>query len=175
MDHEKRQLRLELRQRTKTCQASSQRAIDSLKTYLVERPALQSIAAFSPLKGEVDLLPLLDRVDRTWAFPRVKGEEITFYHVTDPNLDLVAGAYGILEPRDGLRECPVEKIDLFLCPGLGFDLRGGRIGRGMGFYDRELSRARADAVKLGVCFGFQLVDEVQMEDHDVRMDGIILG
>ncbi len=93
----------------------------------------------------------------------------------NPSEELVPGAYNILEPREGLDKFAPEKIDLFLCPGLGFDPHGGRIGRGMGFYDRVLELARPDAVKLGVCFGFQLVEEVEMEDHDIRMNGVIAG
>jgi 5-formyltetrahydrofolate cyclo-ligase len=83
------------------------------------------------------------------------------------------GAFGILEPMDGLDEVAVEEVDVFLCPGLGFDRKGGRMGRGRGFYDRMLKQAKPEAVKLGVCFPFQMVDDVVMESHDVRMDGVI--
>jgi 5-formyltetrahydrofolate cyclo-ligase len=175
MLHRKRKLRLDLRRKLEIGGVDPAPVVGELQAYLDERPFLRVIATFSPLKGEIDLLPLLRRSDRTWVFPKVEGAELGFYHVKNPLEDLVPGAFNILEPREGLERYPAERIDLFLCPGLGFDTHGGRIGRGMGFYDRVLERARPDAVKLGVCFGFQLVDEVDMEDHDIRMNGVIAG
>ncbi len=175
MLHKKRQLRLDLRRRLELGNTDPTSVVGELAAYLDERPALRVVATFSPLKGEVNLLPLLGRDDRTWVFPKVESTELGFYHVSNPSEDLLPGAYGILEPREGLEKFHPQKIDLFLCPGLGFDTHGGRIGRGMGFYDRVLEMARPDAVKLGVCFGFQLVDEVEMEDHDIRMNVLIAG
>ena len=47
--------------------------------------------------------------------------------------------------------------------------------RGKGFYDSILAKARPDAVKLGVCFVHQIVDQVVMEEHDIRMNGVFSG
>jgi len=110
-----------------------------------------------------------------WVFPKVVGERLKFFQIRDPDIDMERGAFGIMEPKDGLEEVGIAQIDVFLCPGLGFDTRGGRVGRGKGFYDRMLSGARPDAIKLGVCFTFQLVDQVVMEPHDIRMDHVISG
>ena len=52
---------------------------------------------------------------------------------------------------------------------------GGRLGRGRGFYDRMLAKARPDALKLGICFEIQLVADTFPEPHDVRMDHVIAG
>jgi 5-formyltetrahydrofolate cyclo-ligase len=38
-----------------------------------------------------------------------------------------------------------------------------------------LAEARGDAIRLGICFAYQLVNEVVMEKHDIRMDGVIAG
>lgn len=98
-----------------------------------------------------------------------------FQQVTDAKKELRPGAFGILEPTKRLPLVLPDEIDLFLCPGLGFDTHGGRIGRGKGYYDSVLAAARPDAIRLGICFGYQLVDEVPMEDHDIRMHGVIAG
>lgn len=143
--------------------------------YLSERPMLKVIAVFAALPGEVDLRTLPEQMDRVWVFPKVVGEDLVFHQVKDFEKDLEKGAYGIPEPKAKLRKVAIEEVDVFLCPGLGFDLKGGRIGRGKGFYDRILERARPGALKLGVCFGYQLVDEIVMEEHDVRMNGVIAG
>ena len=84
--------------------------------------------------------------------------------------ELHKGAYGILEPS---RERPVAEsdIDIVLVPGLAFDRRGGRMGFGAGYYDRLLTKTHA--VKIGLCYDFQLLDNIPSEEHDISMDYII--
>lgn len=164
-------LRLEIHEET----VDSNVVVGEIVAYLDVRPKLRVVALFSALTGEVELHSLLDKLGRIWVFPKVDEENMSFYQVEQLGRDLEIGAFGILEPKDGLKKYEIGEIDLFLCPGLGFDLKGGRIGRGKGFYDRMLETAREDAVKLGVCFAYQLVDEVEMEPHDIRMNDVIAG
>jgi 5-formyltetrahydrofolate cyclo-ligase len=63
------------------------------------------------------------------------------------------------------------KIDLALVPGVGFDLRGGRLGRGRGFYDQLL--AGFGGLKCGVALNEQIASEIPTEAHDVRMDVVL--
>ena len=63
-------------------------------------------------------------------------------------------------------------IDFIVVPGVAFDAKGNRLGRGKGYYDRLLPRIPS-AYKAGICFPFQLVEEVPAESFDVRMDIII--
>lgn len=175
--HRKKKLREDLRRRIEVNVGDSSNVVSEIEAYLDERPYLKVVAMYSALPGEVELHSLLERIGRIWLFPRVEGNELVFYRVKKLGKDLKVGAYGILEPRKGLLKYDVADIDLFLCPGLGFDLSGGRIGRGKGFYDRVLERAKPGAVKLGVCFGYQLVNQWEMatEDHDIRMNRVIAG
>ena len=85
---------------------------------------------------------------------------------------LVQAGFGIWEPAPG-KEVPLEEVDLVVVPGMGFDPRGGRLGRGRGFYDRLLTVSRP--FKVGVCFDFQLFDEIPAEPHDVPMDAVVCG
>jgi 5-formyltetrahydrofolate cyclo-ligase len=63
--------------------------------------------------------------------------------------------------------------DLVVVPGLAFTAAGDRLGQGGGWYDRFLSGIRADCVTVGVCFAEQIVDELPVEAHDVRMDHVV--
>jgi len=147
-----------------------------LDAWLTHRPALQTISIFAPLPGEVDLMDLTAvHPARRWVYPRVTGQDLTFHVVKTPATELVSGAFGILEPTPGLAEIPVAEIDAFFCPGLAFDPAGGRLGRGKGFYDRMLARARPDTLKIGVCFPCQIVSDTYAEAHDIRMDEVIVG
>jgi 5-formyltetrahydrofolate cyclo-ligase len=92
--------------------------------------------------------------------------------------ELVEGAYKILEPKPELRHLPnkvvhPEELDLVMVPGTAFDLRGGRMGQGKGYYDRLLSTARKNAPLVGMAFDCQLFDEIPVAAHDVFMDQVL--
>lgn len=153
-------------------QPASDKACAALRQWLLAHPALRTIAVYSPLPGEVDLSATVRlRTNIQWVYPKVRGTDLTFH----AGANLVSGAFGILEPADGSPEVALEEIDTFICPGLAFDPRGGRLGRGRGFYDRMLANARPDAIKLGVCFEIQLVEDTFAEAHDIHMDHVIAG
>ena len=65
-----------------------------------------------------------------------------------------------------------DEIELAIIPGMAFDRAGHRLGRGKGYYDRLLSRLKA-AKLTGICWAFQLLDEVPSEPHDIPMHNII--
>jgi 5-formyltetrahydrofolate cyclo-ligase len=65
-----------------------------------------------------------------------------------------------------------ETIDLIIVPGLAFSKDRHRLGRGGGFFDRLLAGPAKDAFKLGICFSFQLLDQIPIEGHDVVMDAV---
>ena len=67
-----------------------------------------------------------------------------------------------------------DAIDLIVVPGVAFDRHGNRLGRGRGYYDKILKETRV-ARKVGICFGFQFVEEVPVDELDVRMDLVIHG
>jgi 5-formyltetrahydrofolate cyclo-ligase len=87
--------------------------------------------------------------------------------------ELEEGAYNILEPESFENEVNEKDIDLILMPGVAFDKNGGRVGYGGAFYDRFLKNVRENALKIALAYDFQIFDEVPMEEHDIRIDGII--
>jgi 5-formyltetrahydrofolate cyclo-ligase len=84
--------------------------------------------------------------------------------------DMARGAYGILEPVS-IKKAEVSDIDLIIVPGIAFDINGGRCGFGKGYYDRLLCESKAK--KIGLCYDFQLVREIETDEHDIPMDMII--
>ena len=86
--------------------------------------------------------------------------------------DLSKGAFGVLEPSPKKRiASKPESFDLVIVPGLAFDINGGRIGYGKGFYDRFLVQTRA--FRLALAFDFQVFENIPTELHDIPMNGII--
>jgi 5-formyltetrahydrofolate cyclo-ligase len=58
-------------------------------------------------------------------------------------------------------------------PGAAFDRYGGRVGYGMGYYDRFLTKMNRDVDKIALAYDFQVLDKVPMEKRDIRINGII--
>lgn len=170
----KQELRRRMRAMAKESPRDSAAVCANLDRWLAKHPALRTIAVFAALPGEVDLTDWIRfHPGIRWVFPRVTGNHLTFHQILNPMEHLVNGAFGIREPHPDLTEAPVETIDAFFCPGLAFDKRGGRLGRGRGFYDRLLANARPDAIKVGVGFPWQIVDDTFAEPHDIAMDAVV--
>ncbi len=123
------------------------------------------------MKDEVHTHDFIERWsgEKRIVLPVVVGDELELRLYTGPQ-DLVVGSYGIAEPV-GTLFTEYSSIDLVIVPGLAFDKAGRRLGRGKGYYDKLLPHIAAP--KLGICFPFQLVEEVPAEAFDFRMDGVI--
>ena len=67
----------------------------------------------------------------------------------------------------------IDRADVFLVPGIGFDIKGRRLGRGGGIYDQLLSKF-TDSIFLGITDNNHLVDYIPHEIHDINMDGLII-
>ena len=83
------------------------------------------------------------------------------------------GSFGIKEPvRENGKEYDPSEIDLVICPLLGFDDDGNRLGMGRGYYDRFLPEC-VNAKKIGVAFNVQKLLKVPIGDYDFRLDEIV--
>jgi 5-formyltetrahydrofolate cyclo-ligase len=134
-------------------------------------------------------LDFLSEVRTRWFLPTAWGEgkhvvvpycengELELFRL-DHVGELAPGTIGVLEPRRELRGHAERKIDrsaidLIVIPGLAFDRRGGRLGYGKGYYDRFLAHLHGSATRLAVCFECQLVAEVPVLPHDIRVHMIV--
>lgn len=130
------------------------------------------VALFSPLADEPQIWPLVERLAQRLSvvLPRVEGDVMNFYCYDSGAM--AVGAFGISEPQQGVLVQP-DEIDAVVVPGVAFTVDGVRMGRGKGFYDRYLSQGGFAALKIGVCYREQIVDDIPAEPHDVTMDVVI--
>ncbi|PLX90800.1 MAG: 5-formyltetrahydrofolate cyclo-ligase [Desulfuromonas sp.] len=132
------------------------------------------IALYYPTRGEVATELLFNEARKQGkriCYPRVAGERMAFIEVDDLGC-LSPGSFGLLEPDVG-SDVPVAELELMVLPGVAFDRYGYRLGYGKGFYDRELHSAGFTGVLAGLCFGFQLLDRLPVERHDVPVDCLV--
>jgi len=150
-----------------------------IRTRLKEQPfwlGAASILFFAPMPDEVDVWPLLEEflaAGKIAALPRYDSANNDYVacRVQHPQNEVGPGQFGIREPKSGCAEIPLDRLGLILVPGVVFDLRGGRLGRGRGFYDRLLTEIHG--IKCGVAFDEQMVDAVPAGKLDVRMDFVL--
>lgn len=136
----------------------------------------KSILLFAPHSNEPDIWPLMAVAlgqEKLIALPKFAADKNSYIACRIENLErsFLRGQFGIREPNTECTEIPPNQLDLALVPGVGFDLKGGRLGRGRGFYDRLL--AQIPGSKCGVCFDEQIVETIPTEPHDVRMNYIL--
>jgi len=121
------------------------------------------------MPGEIDLSPLFERLPGwRWVLPRVEpGRKLSF---RDKDVPRETHPFGMSQPSSQGPDIPIREIDVFLTPGLAFDLRGGRVGNGAGYYDRALVQRRRDSMAVGVAIDSRVFPDVPMQDHDQRLD-----
>lgn len=133
----------------------------------------RTVLLYLSLPDEVETDPLLKiAVDagKRVVLPVVEGEELRLRYYEPEHL--ARSRYGILEPTIQAREVlSAAMIDFALIPGRAFTLKGYRMGRGRGYYDRLLPRLSCPAY--GICFSCQVVDDLPLDPWDKKLDGVI--
>lgn len=180
LQEQKTRLRLSVRAELKKISPSVRPAMSEQARALLKRQAIwrqaMSILFFAPLPEELDIWPLLNVAlagGKIVALPRFNAESGGYIscRVQNLSMDLQTGRYGI---REAAGHCPpieLNRLDLILVPGVAFDLRGRRLGRGKGFYDQLL--ALVGGTTCGVAFDEQIVGEIPVEPHDVAVNCIL--
>ena len=108
---------------------------------------------------------------KTLLLPCVDGDNLLLRQYTGPECLKAGEQFGIGEPT-GPVYTQVDQVEMIVVPGVAFDRKGNRMGRGRGFYDRLL-KSTPNAYKVGVAFDFQMLDDIPMEPFDVPMDDVI--
>lgn len=155
--------------------SQSQLAVDRVS----QHPAWASagnVFLFVPFGTEIDLWPLA-------ILAKASGKRVCVpafdpllrsyrpKELPDPIRDLVDGRMGIREPGPGCVWFDPAALDFLIVPGLAYDPKGGRLGRGRGHYDRLLPHSRG--VTCGVGFDEQIVPQVPVESHDVKLNAVL--
>jgi 5-formyltetrahydrofolate cyclo-ligase len=87
--------------------------------------------------------------------------------------NFIENSWGLLQPDPSQsQKIALASLAGLLIPGLAFDLAGGRLGHGQGYYDRFL--LGYTGLKVGICFSFQILSQaLVLEPHDQKVDFII--
>lgn len=142
----------------------------------------QTIFIYVSFRSEVDTIGLIRKLlesDRIVTVPLVSiaSKSMRAVRLINPENDLIPGYFGILEPKKDIvseRIIDPSTIDIVVLPGSVFDLNGGRLGYGGGFYDRFLAEKISNRAKrIAFSFELQIHDQVPQQAHDQPVDYII--
>ena len=104
------------------------------------------------------------------VLPVVKGDQLELRFFEGENSLIPGERYGIMEPAGTLLQ-DVYQIDMIIVPGVAFDKQNNRLGRGKAYYDKLLKKSRA--YKAGICFDFQIVAQVPVDENDVPVNVVV--
>jgi len=136
---------------------------------------------FLSMPGELvteDLIRAARAEGKAVAVPLIEGDDIRFVSLPADAPEPARDRWGIPVPDPswpGVEPARAGRV-LVCTPGLAFDRHGNRLGRGKGYYDRFLSRARAAGARLvciGICLTEQVVPDVPHGDADQSLDGLV--
>ena len=138
------------------------------------------ILFYASFDGEVrtfEMMAEAQQLGKTIGLPRIMDRRKGFVSLSVTSLedDLEPGEYGIQEPKmDPARLLVSEQLDLVIVPGVAFDRRNNRLGRGGGYYDRFLGSLPDGVPIFGLAYDFQIVDDLPSPDrHDVPVSRVL--
>jgi 5-formyltetrahydrofolate cyclo-ligase len=147
---------------------------------LAETP--EFVRARSPLcylafRSEVETAPVVEcalTLGKRVCVPVVGDDRILVPCRYTCPADLVPSRMGMLEPRpECLEPLDPKEIDLVIVPGTAFDISGGRLGYGLGYFDRLFPRLGEMTPRIALAFELQIVSRVPVEPHDCPVDYIV--
>ena len=131
----------------------------------------KNIFIYNSLSDEVSTPSFIQKWKdkKNFFLPAIESDEIVFRPYQE-NEDYKTSELGIKEPQ-GANFVNFDKVDMIIVPGVAFDRKMNRMGRGKGYYDRFLPKLKA--TKVGICFDFQLFSDIPCNSNDIKMDMLI--
>lgn len=149
-------------------------AWELLRPLTLTLPAGIFILTYLPLQHEPDPGGIRSITDQPLALTRTPeaGRELTIHRFA-PDTELEPHRFGFRQPVAAAPAVEPAEIGLALVPGLAFDPAGGRLGHGMGYYDRLLMRLPTGTPLVGLVAGQLVLESIPMLEHDVRMTHLL--
>ena len=158
---EKIELRKKLKEIPLVNDEHSQMVIDKLQNIIKDK----IVCTYIPLENEVNINMHLNG-QSVLATTCLEDEEIKICIYEEP---LERNSFNVFQP---INLKIIDKVDIFLVPGLGFDNKGTRLGKGRGIYDQLLSHY-SKSTFIGITDKNHLVNKIPSESHDIQMHCLI--
>ena len=178
----KKQIRSKILSRLKTQKEEDRnRKSKIIKDKLFRAPVFKKakiVMFYISFDGEVNTQEMIKeahRLGKIVAVPVCKRHRVTLRPCILRNrAKIKRGPYGICEPAVK-KYINSEDLDLVIVPGIAFDKKGNRLGRGKGCYDYFLKRLTPDAASIGLAFDFQILPSLPATTTDIRIEKVIFA
>lgn len=155
-------------------------AISDKLFQMTEFQEAKTILFYASFDGEVETFEMIKKVQRLGkiiGLPRIEKNDRKIIPTLIKSLedDLEIGSYGIKQPKsDSMNILREDCIDMVVVPGIAFDKKNNRLGRGGGYYDRFLGSLPPHIPTVGLAFDFQIVESLPFqEEHDVKVTHVL--
>jgi 5-formyltetrahydrofolate cyclo-ligase len=143
----------------------------------IEFKEAKVVLFYASIKGEVDTFEMINqaqKLEKKIGLPKVSRDDRKLVPTLLNSFDdLEKGFCNILEPKNNTF-ISINEIDLVIVPGVAFDKKSNRLGRGGGYYDKFLSILPKETVTFGLAFDFQILENFPfLEKHDVALTRVI--
>jgi 5-formyltetrahydrofolate cyclo-ligase len=180
VDHQKRALRAELRERRQNLTASERDkatiGITNNLIALVTGLSASSVACYLSAPNEPNTRPFLNWAlanDVRVLFPISREDGLLDWTVGESGSE-VEGLFGMPEPvGEPLGPIAINDVDLILVPAAAVSPDGMRMGWGRGFFDKTLGSMEKCPPVYAIVFDNELQDDVPHEKHDQRVNGVV--
>ena len=156
----------EIREQINSKQFRKQSFEKKIKQKLLEMTKNKVVCTYIPFGKEPDILNYINNASTLCTTFIDNKDKIKISILEEP---LVKNKFGVLQPKK-LNE--INEVDIFLIPGLAFDLNGTRLGRGGGVYDKLLADY-SDSYIIGVSYDEYIFENLPIENHDIKMNALI--
>lgn len=148
-----------------------------LKNACLQLPKDKYISIYWSVENEVDTIGIIDWLlnnNFKVCLPYIMNKKnMVMKPIEKLNFEYDI-CFNIRQPKTKLIINP-KSISAFIIPIVAYDNSNNRIGYGLGYYDRYLSKANAinsNTYKYGLAYSFQNIDKITPDIYDVKLDKI---
>lgn len=181
VEHEKRALRAELRERRQLLSESQRDALDSALTVrldeLVDSLGARSISCFlstTTEPGTRDFVRAAVRRGIRVLLPVTRADGLLDWAVATDDDEIAEGLFGLPEPTgELLGPIAVNDVDLMIIPAAAVDRGGMRMGWGRGYFDKTIGSMEKCPPVYAVIYDSEVLDLLPREVHDQPVTGVV--
>lgn len=181
VEHAKRALRAELRERRQHLTESQRRtaaaAIGQRLDELIDGLGARSISCFISTSTEPGtrefILRAVQRGIRV-LLPITRADGLLDWAVANDSDEINEGLYGLPEPTgEVLGPIAVNDVDLMIIPAAAVDRSGMRMGWGRGYFDKTIGSMEKCPPVYAVVYDSEVLDVLPREVHDQPVTGVV--
>ena len=127
--------------------------------------------------GEVntqEMIKAAKKLGKIVSVPICENNRITKPCILTHRAALKKGPYGVCEPA-AKQLISIKDLDLVIVPGLAFDKKGRRLGRGKGCYDYFLKKIPKKVSTIGLAYDFQILPVIPATKTDISVNRVIFA